>query len=57
MFDDIILCPFLFFLVLCQVIFEGEGFLEIPVNVAIDDISVTTEKCVLLPYFAKPGDF
>ncbi|PFX15365.1 G-protein coupled receptor GRL101 [Stylophora pistillata] len=39
-----------------QVIFEGEGFLEIPVNVAIDDISITTEKCVLLPYFAKPDD-
>ena len=26
-------------------------------NVAIDDVSVTTENCILLPYFAKPGDF
>ena len=36
--------------------FEGEGFVDDPVNVAIDDVSVTTENCVLLPYYAKPGD-
>ena len=39
-----------------QVIFEGEGFLEKEMNVAIDDVIVKTEKCSLKPYFAKPGN-
>ena len=35
--------------------FEGEGFLHNQVNAAIKNVTVTTEKCDLLPYFAKPG--
>ena len=37
--------------------FEGGGFADDLVNVAIDDVSVKTENCVLLPYYAKPGYF
>jgi len=38
-----------------QVIFEGEGFVDKKINVAIDDIIITTEICSLRPYFAEPG--
>ena len=55
--DNIIFCPFLFVIVLWQVMFEGGGFADDLVNVAIDDVSVKTENCVLLPYYAKPGYF
>ncbi|KAL9987564.1 hypothetical protein ACROYT_G001896 [Oculina patagonica] len=38
-----------------QVIFEGEGFVINEINVAIDDVIITTENCSLSPYFAEPG--
>jgi len=37
------------------IIFEGEGFLDDEMNVAIDNVTVTTENCSLRPYFAEPG--
>ena len=46
--------PFDLFRVL-QILFEGEGFLHAEMNVAIDNIIVTTENCSLRPYFAEPG--
>ena len=38
-----------------QMIFEGEGFLDAEMNVAIDNVNATTENCSLRPYFAEPG--
>ncbi|KAL9987514.1 hypothetical protein ACROYT_G001837 [Oculina patagonica] len=40
-----------------KIIFEGEGFLNNEMSVAVDDVILTTEKCSLRPYFAKPGGF
>jgi len=37
-----------------QILFEGEGFRDAGLNVAIDNIIVTTENCSLRPYFAEP---
>jgi len=37
-----------------QIIFEGEGFLDGEMNVAIDNVTVSTENCSLMPHFAKP---
>lgn len=38
-----------------QIIFKGEGVLEDEINVAFDDVIITTENCLLRPYFAQPG--
>ena len=38
-----------------QIIFESEGFLDAEMNVAIDNVNVTSETCSLRPYFAEPG--
>ncbi|XP_020615666.1 MAM and LDL-receptor class A domain-containing protein 1-like [Orbicella faveolata] len=38
-----------------EVIFEGQGFVDKKINVAIDDVIITTENCPLRPYFAEPG--
>lgn len=45
----------LFFFLFFQIIIEGEGFLNNEMSVAVDDVILTTEKCSLIPYFAKPG--
>jgi len=37
-----------------QILLEGEGFLDAEMNVAVDNIIITTENCSLRPYFAAP---